>query len=220
MLRLALAFALIVPVVALAADNSPASPASVNSPPNLFVGGNAQVGAKKAVTCEACHGPNGNGAISPQFPKLADQGAAYLLEQLQEFKDQTRKNPIMFAQASVLSKADMGDLAAFFSEQPFVPGVATPESVKLAQPLYRGGDPAKGIPACAACHGPTGAGDPAALYPRIGGQNAAYVVEQLKAFRAGTRGDANMRGKVMQDVASKLSDQQIDELAAYVAGLR
>lgn len=211
MLRLAIAFALIVPVVAFAADNPAA---------NLFVNGNAQAGAQKAATCAACHGPGGNGAISPQFPKLADQGASYILEQLQEFKDQSRKNPIMFAQATPLSKEDMSDLAVFFSEQAFVPGVATPDSVKLAQPLYRGGDPAKGIPACAACHGPTGAGDPAALYPRIGGQNAAYVVTQLEAFRAGTRGGANARGKVMQDVAAKLSDQDINALASYVAGLR
>lgn len=211
MLRLVLAVALLVPAVAFAAGGSSG---------DLFTQGDASAGAKKASTCFACHGPGGNGSISPTFPKLADQGSRYIFEQLGEFKKGTRKNPIMHAQTASLSEQDMRDLAAYFAAQKFVPGVASPKSVKVAQPLYRGGDPARGLPACAACHGPRGEGNPAAAYPRIAGQNSKYIATQLEAYKAGTRGGANARGKIMQQVASKLTDQDIQALSGYVSGLQ
>ncbi|HEU0196910.1 MAG TPA: c-type cytochrome [Nevskiaceae bacterium] len=210
MLRLVLGLALALPAVAFAASNAT----------DLFTNGDATAGAKDATTCFACHGPGGNGAVSPTFPKLADQGSGYIFEQLKEFKAGTRKNAIMQGQAGALSEQQMRDLAAYFASQAFVPGVAAPASVKLAQPIYRGGVPDQGLPACAACHGPRGDGDAAADYPRIGGQNSAYVASQLKAYKAGTRGGANAKGKIMQTIASKLTDDQIQALSGYVSGLR
>lgn len=206
MVRFVFAAALLVPAVAFAAGD-------------LFTNGDATAGEKDVTTCVQCHGPGGNGAVSPTFPKLADQGSAYLFEQLQEFKAGTRKNTIMNIQAGGLSEQQMRDIAAYFAAQPFVPGTASEASVAVAQPLYRGGDPARGIPACAACHGPAGEGNVPAAYPRIGGQNAAYVAAQLNAYKAGTRGDANAKGKIMQRIAAKLADNEIQALSSYVSGL-
>lgn len=211
MLRLFFALVLVIPAVAFAAGSSSG---------DLFTHGDASAGGQKAGTCFACHGPKGNGAISPQFPKLAAQGSKYVFEQLQEFKKGTRKNPIMKGQVASLSESDMRDLAAYFASQDFVPGVADPAAVKVAQPLYRGGDPSRNLPACAACHGPRGEGNPAAAYPRIGGQNSKYVAIQLSAYKAGTRGNANNNGKIMQTVASKLTKDEISALASYVSGLK
>ncbi|HEU0277438.1 MAG TPA: c-type cytochrome [Rhodanobacteraceae bacterium] len=211
MVRFVLAAALVVPAVVFAAGGSSG---------DLFTQGDASAGAKDVTTCVECHGPSGNGSVSPTFPKLADQGSAYIFEQLNEFKLKTRTNTIMNIQAGSLSEQQMRDIAAYFAAQAFVPGVASADSVEVAQPLYRGGDPERGVPACAACHGPAGQGNPAAAYPRIGGQNGAYVAVQLKAYKDGSRGSANAKGLIMQKIAAKLTDQEIQALSAYVSGLR
>jgi cytochrome c553 len=89
--------------------------------------------------------------------------------------------------------------------------------VKLGQTIYRGGILAKGVAACASCHGPNGSGIPI-QYPRIAGQHAQYTADQLKAFRAATR--ANDPNRMMRLVALKLTDREIDAVAQYVQGLR
>lgn len=183
-----------------------------------FTGGNADNGAKKAAVCAACHGPGGNSA-NPEWPNLAAQGAPYLYAQLKAFKSGQRKNALMSAQAANLSDEDMRDLAAYYSQQSAKPGVAAETAVKMVQGLYRGGDAERGIPACLACHGPAGKGNAAAGYPRIAGQQGAYVATQLKAYRAGERGEG-VTGQMMQAVAQKLSDQEIEALASYVTGLQ
>jgi cytochrome c553 len=207
MKRVLLALAFCAPLVALAEGS------------DLFVKGDAAAGATKAATCAACHGPGGSGAINPEWPKLAAQGASYLVEQLTAFKSQQRKNPVMLGQAAALSDQDMRDLAAYFAAQKPVPGVASKDSVALAETLYRAGDASRGIPACLGCHGPTGAGNPAAQFPRIGGQNAGYAGNQLKTYRSGERG-AQGKGQMMQAVAAKLSDAEIQALASYISGLQ
>ena len=83
--------------------------------------------------------------------------------------------------------------------------------------MYRGGNAGTGLPACAACHGPTGAGIPT-QFPRLGGQHADYILAQLKAFRAGDR--ANDAGKMMRTIANKMSDQEMLAVANYIAGLK
>lgn len=181
--------------------------------------GDAAAGAKKAAVCFACHGPQGNGAINPAWPKLAHQNSDYIAEQLAAFKSHQRNNPVMWAQAGNLSDDDMKDLAAYFASQPFVPGVASKDAVAIAQPIYRGGNLQRHIPACAACHGPQGQGNPGVLYPRIGGQNADYIVAQLTAYKNGSRGSKGP-GQVMQTIASRLSDEEIQALAHYVSGLQ
>jgi cytochrome c553 len=89
----------------------------------------------------------------------------------------------------------------------------------VAEPLYRAGAAARGIPACASCHGPKGAGQPSAGYPRIGGQHAKYAAKQLRAYKNGER-SLGGSGQMMAAVAAKLSDQEIDALASYLNGLQ
>ena len=185
-----------------------------------FVHGDAAAGGAKAAACFACHGPNGNGAINPEWPKLAAQNASYIDAQLKAFKAGHRKNPVMLGQASALSEDDMRNLAAFFASQPAVPGVASPDAVKVAEKLYRGGDSSRGLPACSGCHGPQGLGNEAAAFPRIAGQNSGYVVNQLKAYASGDRGGSVAKGKMMQAVASKLTADEIAALSSYVSGLQ
>jgi cytochrome c553 len=184
-----------------------------------FTQGDAAAGGAKAAVCFACHGPNGNGAINPQWPKLAAQNAVYIHSQLVAFKSMTRKQPVMMGQASALSDEDMRNVAAYFAAQPAVPGVASKDAVAIAEKLYRGGDAARGLPACSGCHGPNGLGNAAAGFPRLSGQNVAYTVNQLKAFRSGERG-AESNGQMMQAVAGKLTDAEMDALASYVSGLQ
>jgi cytochrome c553 len=82
-----------------------------------FAAGNAETGKQKSQACAACHGPNGNQPMTPDFPRLAGQHPDYLLKALHDYKSGARKNPIMAGQVANLSAQDMADLAAFFSKQ-------------------------------------------------------------------------------------------------------
>jgi cytochrome c553 len=113
----------------------------------------------------------------------------------------------------------MQDLAVYFAAQPASPGVASKDAVAVGEKLYRAGNPQTGVPACGACHGPTGAGNPAAAYPRIGGQHAEYNAAQLNAYRKGER-ETGANGQIMSEVAAKLTDEEIAALASYLNGLR
>lgn len=215
MKRVLLAVVLCAPLAA--APFAVAAEGAVKDP---FTQGNAEAGAAKAAVCAACHGPGGNSS-NPEWPKLAAQGSRYHFEQLQEFKAGKRSNPLMSAQAAMLSEQDMRDLAAFFATQPASPGVASPASVAVAQKLYRAGNEQKGLPACAACHGPGGAGVPSASYPRVGGQHAVYVASRLHAYREAAAQDLpDGNFKIMAAVAAQLSDAEIEALASYVNGLQ
>ena len=185
-----------------------------------YTQGSAEAGASKAAVCTACHGPGGNSA-NPQWPKLAGQSSRFIAEQLHAFKDGKRQNPLMQPQAAALSDDDIKNLAAYFAAQPAAPGVGSADAIPVAQKLYRAGDTARGLPACAACHGATGAGVSTAAYPRIGGQHSVYVSARLKLYRDDAKG-ALPEGnhKIMATVASKLSDQEIEALASYVNGLQ
>ncbi len=187
--------------------------------PDPFTGGDAQAGAAKAAVCGACHGPGGNSS-NPEWPKLAGQHAAYTYHELVELKSGVRKAPVMGPQAASLSDQDMRDLAAYFAAQKTVPGVASPDAVPVAQKLFRGGDAQRQLPACSACHGPQGAGNAAAKYPRIGGQHAKYSATMLRSYRA-QAGAANLdpEAAVMAAIAAKLTDAEIDALASYANGL-
>jgi cytochrome c553 len=179
--------------------------------------GSADEGQSKAAPCVACHGVNGNSA-NPVWPSLAGQHPQYVIEQLKAFKSGARQDPLMSPMAAPLSEGDMADLAAYYAKQ--TPTGLEADAAKIAQGqrLYRGGDATKGVAACTACHGPSGDGNPTARYPAIGGQHAAYVAKQLRAYREGTRQtDPN---QMMRNVAHSMSDEQIDAVAAYVQGLR
>ncbi|HQU14627.1 MAG: cytochrome c4 [Chromatiales bacterium 21-64-14] len=178
--------------------------------------GNAKAGDAKAAVCRACHGPDGN-SLNPQWPNLAGQSAPYIVKQLQDFKAGRRTNPLMSPQAAKLSEQDMEDLAAYFSSQKEKIGSADPKLVTAGERLYRGGDAATGVPACMACHGPTGAGNPAARYPALHGQHADYVMSQLEAFKDGSR--TNDPNKMMREIAGRLTKEQMRAVASYINGL-
>ncbi len=172
--------------------------------------------------CAACHGPDGN-SVAPANPKLAGQFSEYLYKQLHNFKAKDgkkaeRENPIMAGMVANLSDADMKNVAAYFSEQKLRPDVARDKNLAAAgQKLYRGGNAATGVVACAGCHGPSGAGIPIE-YPHIAGQYAEYVESQLKAFRSGAR--ANDPNGMMRGVTARMTDDEIKAVSQYVAGLR
>ncbi|HUQ76455.1 MAG TPA: c-type cytochrome [Burkholderiales bacterium] len=175
-----------------------------------------------AQVCASCHAPDGNGT-APANPKIAGQGADYLHKQLRDFKaaggkKPRRESPIMNGMVANLSEADMKGLAAFYAGQALKPAAAADkEQAALGQKLWRGGDAANGVPACAGCHGPAGAGMPA-QYPRLAGQYAEYLAAQLTAFREGKR--SNDASSMMRGVAARMNDRQIRAVAEYAAGLR
>ena len=137
-------------------------------------GGNAEAGKTKSATCAACHGADGN-SVNPEWPKLAGQHPSYIAKQLANFKDDARVNPSMSPMAKPLSEQDMADLAAYFSSQAAKPGEADQTKVALGEQMYKGGNNATGVAACAACHGPTGTGNPASNFPSLSGQHATYI---------------------------------------------
>ncbi len=172
--------------------------------------------------CAACHGADGN-SPTPANPSLAGQQAAYLTLQLQHFKSGVRTNPIMAGMVAALSPEDMHALGIYFSQQkPKAAGIRDRELALAGQKLYRGGNVASGLPACASCHSPDGAGVPS-RYPRLGGQHADYALAQLKAFKAGERGmdkgGKDTNGRVMAQIAAKLSEREMQALAQYTSGL-
>ena len=172
--------------------------------------------------CAACHGADGN-SPSPANPSLAGQQAAYITLQLQHFKSGVRSNPVMAGMVATLSPEDMQALGLFFSQQkPKVAGIRDRELALAGQKLFRGGNIASGLPACASCHSPDGAGVPS-RYPRLGGQHADYALAQLKAFKAGERGmdkaGKDTNGRVMAQIAAKLSEKEMQALAQYTSGL-
>jgi cytochrome c553 len=177
----------------------------------LYSNGDATRGV---VACITCHGPKGQSAVGT-WPKLSAQHAAYTAKQLKNFKEGTRANPIMMGMAVTLTDQDMQNIAAYLVKQPASLGVAQDKAtIELGQSIYRGGIAAKGVPACAACHGPTGAGIPS-QYPRLGGQWAEYTNAQLLAFREGVRKNSSQ----MTAIATKLSDLEMKAVSDYMAGL-
>src|SRR5882724_6114925 len=148
--------------------------------------GNATAGQAKAATCAACHGADGNSS-NPEWPSLAGQHASYIAKQVHAFKGGARQNPIMMPMVANLSDQDISDIASFFESQAARGLEADKGKVELGQRLYRGGNTKTQLPACLACHGPAGRGNPAAMYPSIRGQHATYLVAQLNAYRKGER---------------------------------
>ena len=166
--------------------------------------------------CAACHGADGNSPL-PMNPSLAGQHPEYLFKQMNEFKSGSRNNAVMVGMVAGLSAEDMRNLAAYYAAQkPSETAAKDMELVAHGRKLFRGGNVATGVAACAGCHSPNGAGIPS-QYPRLAGQHPEYVVAQLKAFRAGDR--ANDSNNMMRTVASRLTDKEIAAVAEYLSGL-
>ena len=184
-----------------------------------IVAGDAEAGKSKAITCGACHGADGN-SVNPVWPSLAGQHATYAVAQLQAFKSGTRSDPLMLGQVMSLNDTDMRNLAVYFEGMPAAAkAVADPASVDRGERLYRGGDSDNNSAACIACHGPTGRGNPAAAYPSLKGQYATYTAMQLRAYASGAR-QSDGPTKVMRDIASSLSEDDIVAVASYIQGLQ
>lgn len=180
--------------------------------------GDATAGEAKAAVCGACHGMDGNSALA-MYPKLAGQNESYTVRQLAQFKNGKRNNAIMLPFASTLSDQDMHDLGAFFATKQATPGQADETYVARAQQLYRAGDAKLGIPACMACHGPSGRGMAGSAYPQVAGQWSEYVSAKLTEWRSGTAWGDDEHAKIMPEIAKRLSDADIAALASYMQGL-
>lgn len=180
--------------------------------------GDAEAGQGKVAVCGACHGPDGNSLV-PNFPKIAGQGERYLFKQLVDIKEGARVVPEMTGMLDPLSEQDLADIAAYYSGNEASMGVADPALVERGEELYRGGNLELGLPACSGCHSPTGKGIDTAGYPQLAGQHAQYTAKQLMDFRENNRtndGDA----RIMQTIASRLSNRDIEAVSDYIQGLR
>ncbi|MBL8279961.1 MAG: cytochrome c4 [Pelomonas sp.] len=185
-------------------------PAAAPAKPDLAKGGTIS-----SQVCAACHTADGSRG-SPANPILQGQHPEYLAKQLAEFKSGKRKNAVMNGMAAPLSEEDMRNVAAFYASKTAKPGFAkNKDLVPLGEKIWRGGITDRNVPACAGCHGPTGAGLPA-QYPRLAGQHGDYVEAQMTAFRSGARAN----GPMMVAIAAKMNDKEIKAVSDYVAGLR
>lgn len=178
--------------------------------------GDVNAGKAKAQACIGCHGVNGV-STNPTWPKLAGQHANYVAKQLNDFKAGKRNDPLMGGQVANLSPQDMDDLAAYFAKQKVSLGGADEKLVAEGKKIYHGGIKSKKVAACMGCHGPSGSGNPAAKFPGLSGQHAAYVAKTMQDFRSGTR--SNDANKMMRDIASRMSASEIKAVAAYIQGL-
>ena len=195
--------------------------------------GDAKAGAVKAGACAACHGLDGN-PTDPQYPRLAAMPERYVAQELALFKSGQRNSgmaAVMMPMAAPLSAQDMRDLGAYFAQQKAGAGIADDTAIaagpyagmkyfEVGEKLFRGGDPARGLPACMACHGPTGAGNPGPAYPHVAGQQSAYAVRRLQEYRTGTTTQVDPHAfNIMATVAKSLTDEEIQALGSYLQGL-
>jgi cytochrome c553 len=195
-----------------AAEDKPAVKADPAKGEALFNTGDA---SRNVTACIACHGAAGNSTIA-QNPKLAGQQGPYIRKQLEDFKGAARNNPVMTPIAKALTDEDIANLLAYLAKQKAAPGAAkNKDTIELGKKIFRGGIAEKNVPACAACHSADGHGIPA-QFPRLAGQHQDYTAAQLTAFRAGARKNSDQ----MHKIASRMSDQEIQAVADYVAGLK
>lgn len=191
---------------------------SVTISASVFAAGDAVKGKALTATCVACHGADGN-SVNPIWPKIAGQSEEYLIKQLTDFRSGARVDATMTAMAkAIASDDDIPHIAAYFASQKQKAGVADEKLAKAGGELFKGGKTSSGVTACAACHGVTGEGNAKAKFPKISGQHNKYIVNQLKAFKSGTR--TNDPSKMMQDIATNMTDADMNAVAEFAAGLR
>jgi cytochrome c553 len=168
-----------------------------------------------ATVCAACHAEDGNSVI-PNFPKLAGQPAPYLAKQLDDFRSGKRGSDAMAPVLASVKARDVAALAAHFSARKPAPGRVQDAALSAAgERIYRKGNEATGVPACAACHLADGSGDE--KNPRVAGQHQAYVIAEMMKFKTGAR--ANDRRRAMRVLADLMTEAEIRAVAEYMAGL-
>ena len=181
--------------------------------------GDAAAGQAKSAVCAACHGADGNSMV-PNWPKLAGQHEQYLLRHLKLIKSNARPVPEMMGITPGLSDQDMEDLAAWYASQEISGGVADESKAALGEKIYRAGNAESGVPACMACHGPAGEGNPLSGYPALAGQHAVYTASMLTRFKGGENwGEKDASSKVMNGVAARLTADEIQAVSSYIEGL-
>ncbi|MFK7954888.1 MAG: cytochrome c [Lysobacterales bacterium] len=181
--------------------------------------GDPEAGKTKAIICGSCHGTDGNSTFG-EWPKLAGQHENYIVRQVNLFKTGNRESAVMAPMIANVSLEDAADIGAYFAQQSVKPGTADETVVALGERIYRGGKAQDGVPACLACHGPTGRGNPGAGYPAVGGQHATYTGAKLKEFSQGkVWGEGEDANAIMATIASRLSEQELLALASYLEGL-
>ena len=187
--------------------------------------GAATQGAALLAVCAACHGMNGIG-MSPTHPNLAGQGYNYILKELENFRSGARKSSIMTGMAMTIppspKHANLKDIAAYFSQlTPMWTYVAvgavpaTAAQLKLGKIIYRRGNAAEGLPACAACHGLNGEGNGPMAIPALAGQHAPYMLGELQRFASGRR--TNSPGQVMYTISRAMTADEENAVIAYLA---
>jgi len=176
-----------------------------------------EAGKAKSTVCAACHGADGNSS-SPTWPSLAGQHASYIYKQLMDFKAGRRNNPTMTGMVAALSDEDMKNLAAYYASQQPKGAAFDGELIGRGENIYRGGITEANVAACMSCHSPTGQGNGPAAWPSLAGQHPEYIVAQLQAFKQGAR--ANDPGSMMRNVSARMSETEMQSVAAYLAGIR
>ncbi len=176
-----------------------------------------EAGKTKSAVCAACHGADGNSS-SPAWPSLAGQHASYLYKQLKDFKEGRRNNPTMTGMVAALNDADMQNLAAYYESQQPKANAFDGELIEKGENIYRGGITDASVAACMGCHSPTARGNGPAAWPSLAGQHPEYIVAQLQAFKQGLR--ANDPGSMMRNVSARMSETEMQSVAAYIAGIR
>lgn len=213
-------------------DNAPVVSAPLEIDLGKTTWGDAKAGQGKAAACAACHGADGNGS-DPQYPNIAGQSERYTAHQIALIASGQRTGPAVAMVPFVqnLSPQDMRDIGAYFATQKASAGLADDSVIadgaykgmkfyEVGQQLYRGGDATRGIPACMACHGPSGSGNPGPAYPHLGGQRQDYAARRLQEYRTGTTTEKDPHlFNIMAQVANKLTDQEIQALGTYLQGL-
>jgi cytochrome c553 len=226
--RFSMKFAIAVLWAGLSLAVSAADEAAANAASTGALVGSVEAGTNKVGVCIACHGPNGN-SVNPEWPNLAGQNAVYIREQLDMFKAKKRNNPVMQPIIDPLSEQDFADVAAFFAAQTPAGLEADPSYWKAGETLYKSGDVSRNIPACAACHGPAGQGNAGAGFPALRAQHSVYTVKQLQDYLTKNRYrdatnpekvNATRNSAMMTTIASRLTPEDIRNLASYVQGLR
>jgi len=181
--------------------------------------GDPEAGEQKAAICASCHGVDGNSQVTI-WPKLAGQHEEYAARQSILIREQKRNVPEMYPIVADMSDQDLADLAAYFGQQTLKPGVADEALVEPGETIYQIGNADSGVPACGACHGPSGSGVLGAHYPRLAGQHADYTAKRLRGYRDGVdNGEDDPYSNIMVAVAKGLTDEEIEAVSSYIEGL-
>lgn len=187
---------------------------------SAMAGGSIEAGRVKSASCVACHLEDGN-SVNPEWPKIAGQHEYYLREQIRyirEGEQGPRSNPLMYPFVMNLTDQDIDDLAAYFAAQERTNGPAvSAQYATIGEKIYRGGIADRGVPACSACHGPSGQGNSLARYPRIAGQHAKYMVDQLIKYRDKDR--TTSPNMIMNMIAFKLTEDEMQAVSEYVQAM-